>query len=220
MANSNKVKKYHFIYKTTNLLNDKYYIGMHSTNNIKDGYLGSGTRLRYSIRKYGIKNFKLEIIEWCNSREDLINKESELVNEDLILNEQCLNLKPGGSGGFCNKSHLASFLKGREWGIYLGGITTGKLLRGKELTSEYKNKISNGLIHYFKTNVGNFKNRSHSEETKNKMSELSKGMGSGITNSQYGTCWITNEIINKKITKGDKIPNGFRLGRKIKVKSF
>ena len=38
----------------------------------------------------------------------------------------------------------------------------------------------------------------------------------GIDNSQYGTCWITNEIINKKIYKGDVIPNEFRLGRKLK----
>jgi hypothetical protein len=55
MSNSIKSKKFHFIYKTTNLLNNKFYIGMHSTSNLKDGYLGSGTHLRYAIRKYGIQ---------------------------------------------------------------------------------------------------------------------------------------------------------------------
>ena len=61
-----KEKKYHFIYKTTNLLSGKYYIGMHSTDNLDDGYLGSGRRLRYSINKYGKESHKREIIEFVN----------------------------------------------------------------------------------------------------------------------------------------------------------
>ena len=56
---SNKVK-YHFLYKTTNLINGKYYYGMHSTYKLNDGYLGSGKILRYSIRKYGKENFSIE----------------------------------------------------------------------------------------------------------------------------------------------------------------
>ena len=55
----NKIK-YHFLYKTTNLINNKYYYGMHSTYKLDDGYLGSGKRLRYSIRKYGKENFILK----------------------------------------------------------------------------------------------------------------------------------------------------------------
>ena len=105
MANINKAKKYHFIYKTTNLLNGKYYVGMHSTSNLKDGYLGSGKRLRYSIRKYGESNFKLEILEFLSTREELVRREKELVNEDLIKDFSCMNLKLGGSGGFCSEEH-------------------------------------------------------------------------------------------------------------------
>ena len=64
-----KEKKYHFIYKTTNVLSGRYYIGMHSTSNLDDGYLGSGNRLKLAVRKHGKENFIREILEYCESRE-------------------------------------------------------------------------------------------------------------------------------------------------------
>ena len=50
---SRKEKKYHYIYKTTCSLTKRYYYGMHSTNNLNDGYLGSGSELSKSIKRYG-----------------------------------------------------------------------------------------------------------------------------------------------------------------------
>jgi ABC-type multidrug transport system fused ATPase/permease subunit len=55
-------RKYHYIYKTVNLINSNFYIGMHSTNNIKDGYMGSGNKIKSSIRHYGKNNHKFEIL--------------------------------------------------------------------------------------------------------------------------------------------------------------
>jgi hypothetical protein len=93
-------KQYHFLYKTTNTINGKYYIGMHTTYNLNDGYLGSGYMLRNSIKKYGKENFKLEILEFFQSRDELAKAEKSIVTEELILDEKCMNLKPGGNGGF------------------------------------------------------------------------------------------------------------------------
>ena len=64
------MKKYNFVYKTTNLINKKIYVGVHSTDNLDDWYLGSGKRLLLAIRKYGKENFKREIISFVDSRED------------------------------------------------------------------------------------------------------------------------------------------------------
>jgi group I intron endonuclease len=57
------------IYKTTNLINNKIYIGQDSKNNPK--YLGSGVYFRRAVRKYGINNFKKEILKRCSSKEEM-----------------------------------------------------------------------------------------------------------------------------------------------------
>lgn len=68
-----------FIYKTTNLINGKIYIGQHKLNNNK--YLGSGKLLKKAILKYGEKNFKREIIEYCENEEKLIDRETFWINK-------------------------------------------------------------------------------------------------------------------------------------------
>lgn len=95
-----KEKKYHYIYKTTNILNNKFYIGMHSTNNLKDGYMGSGKILWYSINKYGKEKHNIEIIEFLLNRELLKLRETEILSEKVLNNPQCMNLTWGGRGGW------------------------------------------------------------------------------------------------------------------------
>jgi hypothetical protein len=95
----------HFIYKTTNIMNGKYYIGAHSTNDVNDGYLGSGKLLRKSIEKYGKENFIREILFYCENIEELYNKESQIISEHLD-NNMCYNVKPGGKGGWYSVNNL------------------------------------------------------------------------------------------------------------------
>jgi len=61
------------VYKTTNLINGKIYVGSDKNNNPK--YLGSGKLLKQAIQKYGRDNFKKEILCECESRKDLIVRE-------------------------------------------------------------------------------------------------------------------------------------------------
>jgi hypothetical protein len=72
------------------------YIGVHSTDDINDGYFGSGVYLRNAIKKHGKNNFSKEIIEEFNDREIALNKERELVNPDYIRNITVYNLVLGG----------------------------------------------------------------------------------------------------------------------------
>ena len=101
------MKKYYLVYKTTNLVNGKIYIGKHETDNLDDGYLGSGNLLRRAIKKYGEENFKREILFECSTIEEMNAKEAELVNEEFLKRDDVYNIKLGGNGGFdyINETH-------------------------------------------------------------------------------------------------------------------
>ena len=217
MANIKENKKYHYTYRTTNLINGRYYLGMHSTNRIDDGYLGSGKRLYYELSKYGRDNFKFEILKQFDSREQLVEAEINLITEHDLKNPNCLNLKSGGEGGLSSEEHRQNFLEGRIWGRVLGGIKAQELLKhNPEKRKGMVEKTKATMKEYYKNNPGHFAGRTHTLETIQKMKEAKKDYGKNSANSQYGTCWITNEVENKKIYKGDLIPEGWRLGRKIK----
>lgn len=94
-----KLYNYHYFYKITNNLNGHFYYGVHSTNNLNDGYMGSGTRLRQAYKKYGIENFKKEILYFFNSEEEALNYEAEIVNESLVKDLNCYNISRGGQLG-------------------------------------------------------------------------------------------------------------------------
>ena len=204
----------HYIYKTTCNVTKRYYIGMHSTTNLEDGYLGSGKRLRYSIRKYGKENFRLEILEFFDSREKLVEREKELVNEALLLDILCMNLKQGGTGGIFTVEHL------RRISI-LGNLKKSEKLKNDTFYREaYLKKISDSRKGeknpmYGRPSTKSFLGKKHSKESLEKMSSSSKGTGKGELNSQHGTIWITNGIENKKIKKDSSIPEKWFKGRKI-----
>ena len=200
-----KEKKYHYIYKTTCSVTNKYYIGMHSTDKLDDGYIGSGKRLWFSIKYHGKKNHTKEILEYCNTREELRNREREIVNEQLLQEDLCLNLVVGGDGGgkIWSEEHMVAFSKAGndkfKWllenDVEFKEYFTEKM---RKITSERTKRGDNDK--FIKSSF-DWTGKNHSDETKKKMSETKKGKGTGKSNSQFGTCWITNGEINKKVNK-------------------
>lgn len=97
MANRADKRKFHYIYKITRF-DGKYYIGMHSTDDLEDGYFGSGQRLWHSLKYHGKEKHSMEILEFLPSRQALKERERELVNAERLKDSLCLNLVEGGGG--------------------------------------------------------------------------------------------------------------------------
>jgi len=196
-----KQKTIHYIYKITCLVTGRYYIGMHSTCNLDDGYMGSGKRLRYSLRKHGVDNHKKEIIQFFETRELLVEAEKEAITPDMITDNNCMNLREGGIGGFSSEEHRQKFFE--------NSTTDASHLKLRWLYSNdpdwvksWSNSIKDGLK---KSNHkhNTFEGKNHTKKTKQQISQSSLGKGIGEMNSQYGTCWITKNGVNKKIKTGE-----------------
>lgn len=209
-----KAQKYHYIYKITCNVTKKYYIGMHSCSDLEDGYMGSGTRLRYSIKKHGIENHTKQILEFLPDRKSLAEREREIVNQDMLNEDLCMNLKIGGYGGLSDsKDHAYKFHAA-------GGRAVWQLLSKRnaerlKTDPEYYNKWHTALIKSREGKPHPWLGRSHTEETKQRIRDKAKEWV-GCKNSQFGTCWITNGNENMKLKKGDSIPENWKLGRTIK----
>ncbi len=229
-----KQKKYHYIYKTTNILNNKFYIGVHSTDDLDDEYVGSGKRLWYSINSHGKENHTTEILEYLDNRELLRKREEEIVNEELLEDSLCMNLTKGGRGSWeyindSSDNHIGWCKKGREacdkileqqWGNDWRS-TLSKLGQIGNNNPTSKLKRSESLINFYKKHDGTFLGKYHTQETKRKIGIKNSISQKGKRNSQYGTCWIYS-LIEKKSIKiqqerlKEYINNGWIKGRKIK----
>jgi len=119
--------KYNYVYKITNLINNKEYIGVHRTNNIEDGYMGSGTYLKRSVQKHGASNFKKIIIAFFSTYKDALAFERKLVTEEYINKPNTYNIKEGGYG---NTKWSKEFLK-----------TLSKSATKRWKNSEYRQKM-------------------------------------------------------------------------------
>jgi len=136
---------FYTIYKVTNLLNEKFYIGKHVTNNLDDGYMGSGKLIKQAIKKHGIQNFSKEILFIFDNEEEMNLKERELV----VVNENTYNLCDGGKGGwsYINRNDIPKFRgrKHKEESKAKMGHFGNQNCKGRTLTEEHKAKIGKAL---------------------------------------------------------------------------
>lgn len=121
---------YHYFYKITNKINNHFYYGVHNTNNLNDGYMGSGKRLYIAYSKYGIENFEKEILKFFNTSEEAFEYEAEVVNEELLENSKCYNLVNGGREGWNTNNLVVVKYKNTEEYFF---ITTKEYQNNKNI---------------------------------------------------------------------------------------
>jgi hypothetical protein len=134
---------HYYLYKITNILNNNFYIGVHKTNNIDDGYFGSGLNINRAIKKHGKKNFKKEILKFFDNETDMFLAEAEIVTEDFLKQPNVYNVQIGGHGGFTKSMSIKGAKATVERKLGVHGQTKEQLSNaGKKGTSSQKlNKI-------------------------------------------------------------------------------
>lgn len=156
----------YYIYKITNLINQKIYIG--KTNNPKKRWYlhrwsGKNNKHNYpicrAIHKYGEKNFIFEIIDQSENEQDIMQKEIKYIS-DFKKNCQIYNITEGGEG-------VTGYIPTIETRIKLSKANKGKLAGDKNPM------FGKGNLILGKNNP--FYNKEHTKESKDKMSVKRKG---------------------------------------------
>jgi len=217
---------YYTVYKITNTINNKIYIGVHKTNNLDDEYMGSGIHLKEDQKKYGIKNFSKEILEVFDNPQEMFQMESILVNKEFVELDNTYNLNIGGYGGWdyinnfvlTKEDRIASgnpevfFKILEEYGSIWNYVRTSDKY-DENFLKEWGSKISKSLKENISENGFWWVGKTHSEETKIKIGAKNSIHQKGEGNSQFGTMWIYNlELQESKKIKKEELSEFENLG--------
>lgn len=146
---------FYYLYKITNQINNKEYIGVHKHKSLNNSYYGSGVAIKAAIKKYGKVNFKKEIIMLADNYTELLELEQIAVNSEYVKSNMTYNLREGGMG--------SEGVKGKDNPFY-----------NKKHTDEVKNKLST-LASQRTGNKNHFYGLAHTENSKSKISKAKTG---------------------------------------------
>ena len=222
-----------YIYKITNKLNNKVYVGKRQKPQFETWYWGSGVHISNAIKKYGKENFSREILEWCDSSEQLCEREKFWIKElDAKNSVAGYNISDGGDGvslpGNLNGMYGKKASEESRQKMSMAhpksyppefGAKISKSLKGHTFSKETREKISNANKGQKAWNKG--QKNPYSKETTKKMSESAKKRGISperhkkmidtIVSHKYH--WYSNGQESKKFRENEQ-PEGWQLGRK------
>ena len=195
------MKQYNYIYLITNKINGKIYVGKHSTDNLNDGYMGSGKLIKKAIQKYGIENFSKEYLAFCDG-EDTLNYLEKFYIKKYKAKEVGYNLTDGGEGLQNPNNEIRQKISASRKGK--------PRFLGRTHSSNTKQKMSES----HKGDKNPFYGKHHSEETRIKISKAGLGKKlseeakqkirmSNIGHQKPYYKWLTENNEIKIMTKGN-----------------
>lgn len=170
----------YYIYEIKNNINGKIYIGAHETANLDDNYMGSGHLIKRAIKRYGKENFSKTILEFFSTREEMYNREQQIITSGFLLREDVYNIALGGCGGSMKQNQKPFKQKHSQQSKDLISQNTYLRRISKEKREEMK------LTHWSKTRPEEQREHAkyaascrtawnpHSDEVKHKISETLK----------------------------------------------
>lgn len=204
------MEKYGYIYLTTNLINNKIYVGQRKSDKFIKAYYGSGVYFKKALKKYGKENFKVELITWSNNKEQSNMFEIFWIKTfDATNPEIGYNLCNGGRGTSGYKlsdetknklSEINSGDKHPKYGTHHSEETRKKISesnKGQKLSEEQKKKLSESHKGYIMP-----------QEQKNNISKAHKGK---IKTEEHLKNWsesrkghLTSEYQKMKVSESNK----------------
>jgi len=169
-----ETKVYYYLYEVTNLVNGKTYIGQHITDDLEDGYLGSGKALKSAIKKYGRDKFKKEILVFANGPTSLNFMERCMVPLWWAELPNNYNMMEGGHNGARMSAEARKKISlGRKGKKYGPMPEAQRLAMSQRLKGKQPDHLAK-LVKEKHPRIG----KKHSEEAKVKMaaSKLGKKM--------------------------------------------
>lgn len=193
----------YYIYKVTNLLNGRFYIGKrcHKTP-YNDNYMGSGKLIKKAIIKYGKENFVKEIVQVFDDEDSCFLLEKELVTKELVSDPNCYNMHEGGKGGFYHISRLP--IEERPNIIALRAkIESGEIKVGGDTTQYYTESTYEKLK--VASKKGNDKLRVLRQTNPEIFVESNKKISIKMTqnNSMKDKMWVEKDSVRKCIHKNE-----------------
>ena len=208
------------IYRITNLINGKTYIGQHKYKKLNDEYMGSGVLIKRAIKKHEIENFKKEILySRIQYRETADDMERFAIAKERAIGKAEYNLANGGEG-------LSGYKHSEEYKRKKSEQTKGENNPnyGKRHSEETKKKISEARKKYVGKNHPMY-GKHHSEETKKKISENGKGKTAwnkgkhGIQTSYWKGKHLSEET-KRKISEAKKVSFSNEMNKDLLVLGF
>lgn len=187
-------KMYGYVYLITNKINNKKYVGLRASSEFDASYWGSGKLIKYAIDKYGIENFTREILHWCDTPEELSEREVfELVDRHAASSSEYYNIIDtktpilfGNDNGFFGKRHTdktKQIISEKNSGSYWSDERRNKyedwkstedyenhcahlseIKKGKSLSTEHKDKIRDSFTEAVRNKISDQKTNFYSSE--------------------------------------------------------
>lgn len=218
-----------YLYKITNLVNNKIYVGVHKTSNVTDDYMGSGKVIRRAIQKHGVENFRKDILEFFENQELMYAKEKEMVTDEFLERDDVYNIRRGGHGGFDHIIKTKANLESPKYKEYLESDRCRE--KGsqvlKRLTFEDRSKRSKKIWENNREKMLELSTHkviamaSPESARKRKESFALNNHAKGENNSQFGKRWMYSLAEQKCAKVSDSevdqyLSSGWVCGRKMK----
>ena len=208
----------YIVYEIKNSVNGKIYVGVHGTHDVNDDYYGSGKLISAAIKKYGKESFSKRVIQVCDTLDDALSLERQIVNEDFVSDKNTYNVALGGGLGgehlngfsFRGKKHspdtiekIRQFRMGKN---FLTEEAKQRIIQNNKENEDRKRKISATL-------KGQPKSSEHKEKIRQKLlSRKSEDIPRGFKRKTK-QMWINNSVYSTRINIEAEIPDGWEKGR-------